>query len=926
MILMMISFLALFFSSDNAIAYTCPAGYQCSQTGGSVPYWIWVQKQNSELAECSTVRHATWDCSGTSDNCSGESPSVSGKFSSANCHADQVYGDVHWYCCVYTGCDSTCETCTPSCGTGYSSSPTGCPAVSFSCGNPDNDCGRSCPDSKESCYLIETNTKFIQDNGSESGPTSISMIVDGQTFQLSTNPDTPTRIKLPASGSSDVQISVPTFTGPSTSSGWGYQFMADNYGNDNEWGTDWVSCSGTDGEDFCTEVPNTNNTQSFVPTSKTVNQVLKEGAIGKISGIYTTTDKCTATYKYSPAIEGYYVVDYRPDPPEPCIPGDPTCTPPPIFRDIGATTTAKGCKTLTYSGAEANNELHVIADVTDTNSLDEIQAFTLWFSKDSNVPAIGTVTASYTGSVNSDVGIMIKKRGASWDNPRIYTTNSSLTWGLITISHGVGYINISGTNIIEISDISVIQDTTDITFDYKIRFLNTSENLSGMYNVYGGGLDTLMINGNLLDQSYFVKFFNWGVDLVNPTVGEITQEIIDPKNTYITWNNADETSGIRRTVINAYRLGGLSTDPEGVKLFLPSAYTTLLGAITLDPNIPIPSDREIGLYNDTNAWKFNSNTGEKDKVNVGNNESGKIALYITAYDKACNTNGTSGEIDLNPWFATRGATLYSRGNISTSAKPVAGLEYLDGVFNPKTGMNSNLIDLGTELLSTRNAAISTLMHSNSGAAMATNIEDSNNTKAVWYTKLLNKLDKFKAGLTVLNSVGDSCTTTGCYMYSPNDITIPQGYTCSNPTLFISEKDIHLSPNILSDNAMLSGCIFLAKNNIYVDAGTFKSSSGTKVQYDYIEGYLIADNQIIFPIADETQSLRDGVEIFGGMVALGTNVGSGESAVSIRRNLRLYSQINPTVVLTYDNKYSAISTMFFGTEYNLYKQEVGFKTF
>jgi len=891
---------------------------------------------------CSTITSPSCDCDAhaypTTTKCSGQYTYKECAYDGSqlrcidkcgSCNSGPTSGHTGSCSCCTPG---PCSGCTPSCPTGQSTTVSGplCQTVTSSCSGS-NGC-KGCTLKGDLCYEPETNTSFIQSNGSTSGPASVSIIVDGKPYELSTNSAEPTHIKLPASSSTNVQVSVPTFIAPLgtlapdgslvTSRSVGYQFMADNYGNDNEWGTDWVSCSGTDGEDFCTIVPNASNIQAFVPASKTVNQVLKEGATGKISGIYTTTDKCTDTYKYSPAIEGYYVVDYIPDPPEPCTPGSVDC---PWLTEIATNTTSKGCSSLTYSGNEANNELHIVADITDTNSLNEIQAFTLWFSKDTNVPAIGTISASYTGSVNSDVGIMVKKNGSDWNNPNIYATNSTLTWGQITLNSGVAYINVAGTNIIEISEISVAQDT-DVTFDYKIKFLNNDSNLSGMYNVYGGGIDTFMINGNLLDQSYFVKFFDWGVDLVNPTVGEITQEIIDPKNTYMTWNNADLTSGIGRTVINAYRLGGVSTDPEGVKLFLPTAYETLKGAITLDPNIPIPSDQEIGLYNDTNAWKFDNNTGEKDKINVGNNESGKIALYITAYDIACNTNGTMDEVDLNPWFATRGATVYSTGNISTSAKPVAGLEYLDEVFNPRTEMNSTLIDLGTELLSTRNAAISTLMHSNSGATMATNIEDSNNTKAVWYTKLLNKLDKFKAGLTVLDSVRDSCTTTGCYMYSPNDITIPQGYTCSNPTLFISEKDIHLNPNILSNNAMLSGCIFLAKNNIYVDAGTFKSSTGTKVKYDYIEGYLIADNQVIFPIADETQSLRDGVEIFGGMVALGTNAGSGESAVSIRRNLRLYSQINPTVVLTYDNKYSAISTMFFGTEYNLYKQEVGFKTF
>ena len=827
------------------------------------------------------------------------------------------------YCSCCT--PGTCGGCTPSCPQGQSTTISGplCQTGTSTC-QGSNGCS-GCTLTGGSCYLLETNTTFIQSNGSTSGPSTVSMIVDSKTYELSPDSENPTHIKLPASGSSNVQITSPTFTAPLTSRGANYYYQANNYGNDNEWKT-WTTCSGIDGEDFCTTMPNANNTQNLVPSSKTVNQVLKEGATGEISAMYATTDKCDNTYKYSLPTKGYYVVDYIPDPPEPCIPGTPSCT---VLPDVGSDLTSRNCSSLTYTGTEINNGLHINAEVTDTDDINEIQAFTLWFTK-STIPTLGTIEASYSGGTLSDIGIMIKKNGSDWNNPNIYSTNSNRNWGQLTITNGVSNINIGGIDIIQISSISVTQGTA-ITFDYELIFLDNDSNLSGMYNVYGGSLDTHMINGNILDQSYFYKFFDWGVDLFEPTVEEITQQIVDPKNTYMTWSNADTISGIGRTVINAYRLGGVSTDPEGVKLYLPSAYTTLKGAITLDPNMEIPSDQEIGLYNDPNAWIFNTNTGETDLVNVGNNESGRIALYITAYDVACNTNGITDDIDLNPWFATRGATVYSQGNISSTAKDAAGLPDLNDVFNVRSEMNSSLIDLGTELLSTRNTTISTLLHSNSGATTATEKEDSNNMKDVWYNRLFKKFDESKSKFTSFvtlpadNSVSDSCTGSQCYMQSTEDISIPAGYTCDRPTLFVSEKDIHISPNVLSDTGLLSGCIFLAKNNIYIDAGSFKST-GTKVMYDYIEGYMIADNQVIFSVADESQVLRDGVEIFGGVVALGTNPTSGNTGISIQRNLRLYSQINPTVVLTYDNKYSSISTIFFGTEYSLYKQEVGFKTF
>ena len=730
------------------------------------------------------------------------------------------------------------------------------------------------------------------------------MIVEGTTYQLSINPLTPTRIKLPAVSSSNVQVSVPTFTAPPTSRGGGYYFQANNYGVGDEWKT-WTTCSGIAGEDFCSTVPNTNNTQNFVPTTKTVNQVLKEGATGKISGMYTTTDKCNNTYKYSLPVEGYYVVDTLPE-------TQPIVIPPDI--------TVNGCVSSTYTGSEINNPLHIEATTSDVNSNDEIQAFVLWLSKDSSVPTSTTITASYTGSTDADLGIMIRKNGSDWSNPSIYATNVALTWGPVTN----GYVQINGENVIRIYDVSVTQ-TTSTLFDYKLEFLSNSSNMYGMYNVFGQSIDSYMINSNILDQSYISDLFNWGIDLTNPTVDNVTQQVQDPSNTELTWSTTDSTSGMLRTVMNGYRTGGTETDIA--QLFLPATYTVNKGDLTLGA---LPLASEIGLFNDSNAWIFDNNTGETDILNIGTNEGGQIDIYVTAYDNACNTNSISEEIDLNPWFATRGGNVYSQNNISTTAKDVSDVTALDGVFNINTLMDKDHIDLGTELLATRNTSISTLIHSNLGAVQGALLYDSNNVKGYWFDILMSKFSQNIESSTSFENITTSIATdcpegTSCYKYSEEDIAIPSGYVCDKPTLFVSKQNIYIEPNITSDLDTLSGCIFLAGNNIEILDGAHLSN-GSVIEYDYIEGYMIAENQIIFPLVDEGESLRDGVEIFGGALALGLDPVTGESAFSIKRNLRLFSQINPAVVLTYDNKYSNISTIFFGVEAPIYRQEVGFKSF
>ena len=757
----------------------------------------------------------------------------------------------------------------------------------------------------------------MQSDLSTNGPSSVSMIVDGTTYSLSTNPNEPTHIKLPASGSSNVQVSVPTFTAPTTSRGANYYYQVNNYGTNDEWKT-WTTCSGVAGEDFCTTMPNSNNTQSFIPTTKTVNQVLKEGAVGQISAKYATTDKCSDTYKYSVAIEGYYVVDDIPEPPEEPEDDDDGS----IFDLTTDITTSRGCTTSTYTGLEANNPLHVTAVGSDVNGNDEIQAFTLWLSKDDTVPTTGTITGTYSGSSNQDLGIMIRKNGTNWSNPYIYATNTSpFTFAQLTNE----YITVNGSNIARIYDVSVTQGTS-VTFDYKIEFLPSTENLSGMYNVYGGVLDSYMINGTSIDQSYFISLADWGIDLVNPVVNDITQQVNDPTTTYITWSVADTISGIDRTVMNAYRVGGIVTD--NVTLYTPPAYSNSKGVVQLNNGSTIPNIDQIGLYDEVNAWTFSSTTGETDLLNIGGNESGNIILYSSPYDMACNTDAGSENIDLNPWFGARGGYTYSYGNVSAAPKDVSTNTNLDGVFNAKTQMTKERIDLGTELLATRGVNISNLIHPTSGVTRAIGVEDNNRQDGYWYAHLYKKFEKQRDTLTPFtinandDSTTDSCSGSSCYMYSTGNIHIPSDYTCDVPTIYISEENIYIEPNI-EGGTNFSGCLFLAKNNIYIGAGEYLSD--TKIKYDYIEGFFIADNQMIFSLADQSETLRDGVEVYGGLVALGSNISNGTSAISIERNMKLFNQTNPTLVATYDNKYASLSYIFFGTSAQLYKQEVGFKT-
>ena len=901
-------------------------------------------------------------------------------------------------CCTQISC-----TCTPSCPSGTSTTVSGslCEAGKASC-SQSNSCS-SCTSTGSMCYYPETNTSFIQSNGSTSGPASISIIVDGVTYQLSTDSNNPTKIKLPAVNSTNVKVSVPTFTPPTTSTGGGYYFQADNYGTNNQW-KGWVSCSGTAGEDFCIDggTTATSNTITFTPTTQTVGNVLTEGAKGKISGMYYTVNKCDTSKKYSTAIEGYYVVD------------TPPIVPPqgPVITKVA---TLDGCNSTTYTGLEANNPLNMTTTLTYSNP-DDIQGLILWFSKDTSVPTStqisdlpnssytevipdtycpinttlpssvcsaspyvlgcpsgynmshisnGTIacmkttggggftsscpnnyneqmaTAQYllccpnnttynstsskceanptrVSSIPADLGILLKKNGTTWDNPLIYEYGINGMWNVLG-SDSTLRVNSTGQvlDAVKINLANTSKDTSTLTLNLTLQFLETaSSKVQGLYNLYALGLDKYMINGTSIDQSRIKNYFQWGIDLINPTTTDPSQTVKDQSNFYFNWSSTDPLSGINKVLINAYKTGGTASDQ--LELTTPTSLSK--GKINL---IAQPADDQIGLYNDTNAWTFTNSTGEQDTINIGNNEGGKISLYVTAYDNACNSSAKTTDVDLNPWFTTYGGLVYSKGNINTQAKKVSSINW---TFK-NTALTKDTLDLGTELLATRNQAITTLVHSNLGGVRAFLVYDSNNTKNR-YDTLKSKFNS-QSGLTPLtaiqNKTSDTCMEQNCYLYSADDIVIPSGYVCDKNTLFISDGNITINPDITSDSSKLSGCIFLAKNNIYIGAGTYKSTS--TIGYDYIEGEFIADNQIIFTIADQLQpsGIRDGIEVSGSLIAFGSNISSG-SAVSIQRNLRLFNQSNPALVQSYNPKFGAISQIYFGTDVPVYSQEVGFKSF
>ena len=91
---------------------------------------------------------------------------------------------------------------------------------------------------------------------------------------------------------------------------------------------------------------------------------------------------------------------------------------------------------------------------------------------------------------------------------------------------------------------------------------------------------------------------------------------------------------------------------------------------------------------------------------------------------------------------------------------------------------------------------------------------------------------------------------------------------------------------------------------------------------------MAGNKITVPFSDGSKVIRDGLQVYGGLVGMGSNVNelSLDKAIIQNRSLKLFNDINPSLVVVYDNRYSKIAELFFGKESIIFKKEIGFKAY
>jgi len=640
-------------------------------------------------------------------------------------------------------------------------------------------------------------------------------------------------------------------------------------------------------------------------------------------------------------------------------------------------TSTRNCISTTYTGTEVNNPLKFEITGSDSDGGTEIKGAIVWLSKNgtiSEIPDAPIISSFYTRSDPNHIAVMIKQKDGSWANPPLLyapDATNGYNWGNIT-SHKEIRIK-DGTQTVvmaKVGSVNVTVNGGNVNFNVELIFNEVASDRTvypeGNYDVSGLVFDQYMLlgNGTVVDQ-YFMstecRSGGWNIDLRRPlfATDSPTTETIYSRVLKLLWSFNGTGSYATDAVINAYSY----TETEDVILETPTGYSN----ITLSPP---PPEAEIGVIGD-NAWDIKNSplSGTYDsnaRINIGTNDDGTITFYVTGFDQACNyvvSDGSDTTINLNPWITSKGGLMYSGGDVGAHAKDYyTGSPYVDFINSVLRKVDANELDIATEAVTSRSDNIREFVQGEfqSSAVRASGVSNSNSQTSSWYEYFSNRLNEqmvelgqsnfrlfgFPAEKLTSTKISDYCVTPFlpqaereyCYMNIQGDLhVVPSSQlTCDKKTLIMASGDIYIEPDIINGgDTNIDGCLFVAGGSIYVGAGVWKTGNATGIEetkYDYLDAYLVADDIIDLQLVDVHDSLggviytRDGLEMYGGLVAFGENIPTGTSAVQVNRSFGLWNAYIPVTAITWDPRYAKLAEAFFGSTSGIYKREVGFKPY
>jgi len=447
----------------------------------------------------------------------------------------------------------------------------------------------------------------------------------------------------------------------------------------------------------------------------------------------------------------------------------------------------------------------------------------------------------------------------------------------------------------------------------------------------------------------------WAIDRTSPILD--TNTSVSGNSITLSWNASDEINGERDGNLNTI-VGYVFSSVQDARNIRITGSSSSSGLLTLHPSPFKPdssngSSDKIGVFKDGSGYLFrvtniNSNANSGDiTININDEANGSLLFYLTAFDDAGNIF-QSGEVkqDLNDWMATSGGLAYSTGGTSVTAKDLTEVIW-SGTLPPSNyGSNPGLIPPDVNFTSEMwgqvdrliNFIPSSPLHSYSQIFEGIKLEEG------YYTLLMDLYEKNKKNLgnnvkemmdimAFSNAVSNYCSDREyCvfrYNNSSSNVIINQDFACNKKTLMFINGNLTINPPLKNSTGTdtlnsKNGCVFVVGGNVNILDGS-DASNNTSFKYDNVNGYILADGQII--IGDETNKrvpntdpIIDGIYVNGGLQSLGSN-----KSIVFNRYLRLEDRLKfPLLVIDLHPKYGVLGEKFFGSKYIIQTIELGVK--
>jgi len=643
--------------------------------------------------------------------------------------------------------------------------------------------------------------------------------------------------------------------------------------------------------------------------------------------------------------------------------------------------------------------IKMVATYSDTtDGADDIEGMFVWFREEQYAGGLGTPVyisdiAEPKASANDSWGFMLRKNGtADWEPyvPSYQGENIFWTKAIYTTLLGYRVFYISGPNAKQMVEVTILnqpkKEGDNVTMEFSLRFSDSNGVLyndpvaEGKYNIYLMGLDKFSFTpydnydinyGNFWSegfkyhgqtdlspfwqdnqlrykdglQTYARDWRNplqtWTIDRMGPYIETFAFGIPEGNELEVHWNVNDDRS-LYAVIGNIYTTAGplskeitLSTESANISLHDPHKF--FLGEAV---------EENIGKINGDWAFKVKENIGSASnsgqiKIDVGDNTSGLLEVYLTVFDDAGNMSNKVITINIADWFATAGGVAYSAGGTNFSTKDILidGPQILSLPYpscNP--GLSLDKADNSSELWAEG-------VNSNPESLVKSLVSKSYNITRYLGYKLTegyydylkkeyikNKQNVVDMGLEEVfpespilsGSLNGICNNEPYCMFEyTGDLEVKGDAICDNRSVIFVGGNLTIDTPLknTSDNQLSNknGCMFVVKGNVTVKKGANMSSSS--LGYDIIHGYILADGIITIDDERPKEGIIDGIYINGGL----SSSYKGGVSIIINRHLRVEEKLTyPVLVIDYHPKYGVIAEKFFGRKGTIQAVEIGVK--